>query len=71
MSLPADRFASNDLDRYQRPACQRCGAISECDFYEDTKWGEAVPMYQPNRHWCNTPGCVDENGYNTVRVNEG
>lgn len=68
MGSDADgRFASNDLDRYQRPSCERCGATSECDFFVDTKLGDPVSMYRPNRHWCNTPGCVDDRGFNVVR----
>lgn len=60
------RYAGNNLDAYQRPPCQRCGATSVCDFYEATKFADPAPMYRPNRHWCETPGCVDEQGYNTV-----
>jgi hypothetical protein len=65
-----NRFAGNNLDAYVRPNCPRCGAKAECDFYDDTTFGEAVPVYRPNRHWCETPGCVDENGYNTVPPRE-
>jgi hypothetical protein len=70
LEVGVGRYASNNLDAYERPKCLRCGSTSECDWTDDTRFGEPVHVYRPSRHWCNKPGCVDENGYNTVPPRE-
>lgn len=63
---PRGRYARNDRDRYQRPPCPRCDQPTCNDWIDATELGDAVPMDKPNRHWCVTPGCVDEQGRNVV-----
>lgn len=65
MGLPR-RYPLNNLDAYHPLPCPRCGATPEFDWVAWTVLGDEVPMSYPLRHWCMTPGCVDENGLNTV-----
>lgn len=60
------RFASNELDRYEPPACPRCGIRASFDWIAVAKLSAPTLMHVPGRHWCDTPGCLDEHGYNSV-----
>ena len=61
------RYARNNYDAYVPPNCPRCGQPAKFDWRDVTNFfADPVPMASPGRHWCETPGCVDENGYNVV-----
>lgn len=59
-------YALNNLDAYTPPNCSRCGFPAKNSWVDISRVEDPVPMVMPGRHWCETPGCVDDKGRNTV-----
>lgn len=58
-------YAGNDRDRYEPPACSRCGRRPEVEWCDVGTYGKPDQVL-PGVLLCRTPGCVDDRGSNRV-----
>lgn len=64
-------FAPNNLDAYQI-LCPRCGKRPNVEWAEVSQFNDVDRWLMPTRADCETPGCVNEYGGNSVPLpNDG
>lgn len=59
-------YAGNDRDRYEPPACLRCGRRPDVEWRGIRVFSEAETRRHAVLLLCQTPGCVDGRGSNRV-----
>lgn len=58
-------YAANDRDRFEPPACPRCGARPTVKWTDVSTYGNPN-QWMPAHGVCWTPGCLNERGNNLV-----